>query len=92
MLVNMGRTKGPYKEEFPVGSKIKIANRDTLEKFIEDWKFHNPLNPKQLEFADQIAEIEEIGFYHGGDELYKLVGIAGLWHEINLVSINNGNT
>lgn len=29
----MGKTKGIYKEEFPKGSKVKIANRSSLEDF-----------------------------------------------------------
>lgn len=73
--------KGIYKEEFPKGSKVKIARREFLEEFLKTWKFHNKLKPDQLNYADQIAEVESIGFYHGGDELYKLNGIPGIWHE-----------
>jgi hypothetical protein len=44
-------------------------------------KYHHKLRPIQLEFADRIAEVEAVGFYHGGDVLYRLVGIPGTWHE-----------
>ncbi|MBF6570932.1 MAG: hypothetical protein IVW54_18870 [Candidatus Binataceae bacterium] len=77
----MGRTKGPYKEEFPMGSNVKIVSRSVLENFLKTWKLHNKLEPNQLNYADQIAEVESVGFYHGGDELYKLKGVPGIWHE-----------
>jgi hypothetical protein len=34
-----------------------------------------------LDYADRVARVESVGFYHGGDELYKLQGITGIWHE-----------
>jgi hypothetical protein len=74
------KKRKPYEEEYPKGSRVKIASRPTLEKFLRDWKYHNKLQPEQLNYADQFAEVESIGFYHGGDELYKLQGIPGLWH------------
>jgi len=77
----MGKTKGPYKEEFPKGCAVKIASRSSLEDFLKTWRLHNKLQPEQLDYAGQIAEVESVGFYHGGDELYKLKGIPGIWHE-----------
>jgi hypothetical protein len=78
----MGRTKGPYNPEFLVGDKVRIASREVLEKFYREWKYHNKLIPEQLDFGDKIAEVEPGGgTYHGGDELYKLKGIPGIWHE-----------
>jgi hypothetical protein len=70
-----------YKEAFPKGSKVRIANRSFLENFLKAWKFHNKLNPEQLEYADRIAEVESVGFYHGGDQLYTLRDIPGVWHK-----------
>jgi hypothetical protein len=67
----MGRTRGLYHEDFPVDSWVRVADRPTLEKFIAEWKGHNPLDPAQLHFAGQRAEIKSVGFYHGGDELYE---------------------
>jgi hypothetical protein len=77
----MGKTKGPYKEEFPRGSRVKIADRTFLEDFLRTWKFHHKLEPDQLKFADKIATVKSVGFYHGGDELYELDGVPGNWHE-----------
>ena len=80
-----------YKETFPKGSKVKIANRAFLENFLLTWKLHNKLKTEQLDYADQIAEVESIGFYHGGDQLYKLKGIPKIWHErcLSLVTATN---
>jgi hypothetical protein len=77
----MGKSKGPYKAEFPQGSTVQIANRAFLENFLETWKLHNPLNPNQLNYADKSAEVKSVKFYFGGDELYVLEGIPGVWHE-----------
>lgn len=77
----MGRTKGPYKSEFANGSIVRIANRSSLEAFLNTWRFHHKLQPEQLDYAGQTAEVESGAFYHGGDELYKLKGIPGIWHE-----------
>jgi hypothetical protein len=77
----MGKTKGPYKEEFPKGSVVKIADSAFLENFLKTWTLHDKLKPEQLNYADQIAEVESVGIYFGGDELYQLKGVPGIWHE-----------
>lgn len=68
-----------YNERFPMGAKARIANRAVLEEFIATWKYHHKLQPEQLEYADRIATVEGVSFYHGGDPVYKLEGIPGLW-------------
>ena len=77
----MGKTRGPYKEEFPAGSKVQIVDVALLKEFASSWKLHHPLENSQLEFAGAIAEVEGVSFYHGGDELYRLRGLPGFWHE-----------
>ena len=77
----MGKTKGLYKEEFTKGSMVRIADRSFLENFLQTWKLHNKLETEQLPYAGQVAEVESVGFYHGGDELYRLKGIPGVWHQ-----------
>ena len=37
--------------------------------------------PSTLEYADRVATVEGVGFYHGGDPLYKLESIPWLWPE-----------
>jgi hypothetical protein len=77
----MGKTRGPNKEEFPVGSLIKVAGRDVLENFMRTRKLHNKLKPDQLGYAEKTGKIKSVEFYHGGDELYQIEGIPGIWHE-----------
>ena len=60
---------------------MKIRPAAVLEVFLRDWKFHDPLIPAQLGFAESQAEVEWTGIYHGGGELYVLKGIPGIWHE-----------
>jgi hypothetical protein len=77
----MGKTKGPYNAEFPVGTWVRVADRGTLEKFMAEWKWHHPLESFQLQFAGQRVQVESASVYHGGDELYQLKGVPGIWHE-----------
>jgi len=83
----MGKSRGPYCEEYPVGTLVKIADRIFLESFIEDWKLHNKLLPEQLGYADKTGTITSVGFYHGGDELYQVDGVPGIWHECCLMAV-----
>jgi hypothetical protein len=77
----MGKTKGPYKEEFPKGITVQIEDRGFLETFLTTWKFHHKLELHQLNHASKIAKVKSVGFHHGGDELYELKGVPGTWHE-----------
>jgi len=43
--------------------------------------FDYELQPYQLNYANHIAEVKSFGFYHGGDVLYELKGVPGIWHE-----------
>jgi hypothetical protein len=76
----------PYEESFPVGSQVRIADRPVLEGFLKTWKYHNPLEFEQLAFAGKVAQVEKVGFYHGGEPLYVLDGVPGVWHEQCLAS------
>ena len=64
---------------------VRIAGRQILEEFREDWQFHDPLTPEQLLCADRSARVAGVGFYHGGDPLYSLENIPGVWHECCLL-------
>jgi hypothetical protein len=66
----MGKSNGPYKEEFSKGSTVKIADRTFLGEFLRTWKSHHQLEVAQLEFAENIAKVKSVSFYPGGDELY----------------------
>ncbi len=77
----MGKTKGINNAEFEVGSSVRIADRAFLEDFLEAGQYHNELEPEQLEFADRTAKVKAVDFFTGGDEIYTLDGIPGVWHE-----------
>jgi hypothetical protein len=71
----------PYKEKFLVGTKVSVLGRPLLDEFKRTWKYHHPLETRQLEYAGFIAKVKTVGFYHGGDALYTLENIPGIWHE-----------
>jgi len=74
----MGNRCGPMKADFPPGARVRIVDRPALERFRRDWRYHHPLEPEQLTFAGAPATVNDVGFYHGGDELYSLEGIPGI--------------
>jgi len=77
----MGTRKGPYEVDFPIGTKVRIKPRDYLEEFQRTWKLHHPLQDLQLEYAGQTATVLSISSYHGGDELYYLEDLPGIWND-----------
>jgi hypothetical protein len=77
----VGKTKGLNVAEFEVGAEVRLANRAFLEKFMEEGQYHNELEPEQLAYAGKVAKVKAIEFFHGGDEIYTLEGIPGVWHE-----------
>lgn len=81
----MGKTKGAYEPEFPVGTRVRILELEALERFQRKWKHHHPLRDEQLSFAGRAAQVASVAFYHGGDELYELKGVPGIWHEACLM-------
>ncbi len=70
-----------YQETYPVSSKVQIVARENLDEFRATWKYHHKLTAAQLKYAGQLAEVAAVSFYHGGDVLYELKGVPGLWHE-----------
>ena len=71
-----------YKETWPAGARVRIADRGVLERFAREWRYHNKLQPQQLAHAGQKVRVQSVGFYHSGDPLYVLEGIPGVvWHE-----------
>ena len=71
----------PYHEAFPAGTTVRIADRAFLEEFMATWKYHHKLKPDQLAYADRIAKVKGVAAYHGGDMVYTLEGVPGLWLE-----------
>src|SRR5215510_1963085 len=83
----MGKRNGPYDADFPVGTTVRIASRPALEAFMSDWKWHHPLESDQLAFAEMVATVNNVSYYHGGDELYALSNVPGLWHQACLAGV-----
>jgi hypothetical protein len=75
-----------YKQQFSLGSTVSIVGKPVLEEFRRTWKLHHPLEAMQIGYADHVAQVESVGFYHGANVLYQLVGIPGTWHECCLTS------
>lgn len=86
----MGILRGPLNEDFPKGSVVRIRSLAELERFRAEWKLHHPLQVGQLTFAGKTARVKEVSFYHGGDELYVLDGVPGIWHECCLENAEQG--
>jgi hypothetical protein len=74
------------KEKFPAGSRVRIVEMGELEKFKRTWRYDHKLEPMQLAHAGELAEVKAVSFYHGGDVLYELRDIPGIWHELCLAS------
>jgi len=69
------------KSRHTTGSAVRVANESVLENFAKIWKLHHPLTPEQLAFAGRETIVTSVGFYHGGDVLYELRDLPGIWHE-----------
>jgi hypothetical protein len=69
------------KQAFPLGAKVRIADRAALEEFAAKWRLYHKLRPEQLACAGREATIIKAGFYYGGDAVYQLEGIPGTWPE-----------
>jgi hypothetical protein len=70
-----------YQPEFAVGDLVRVADRSALQQFLDTWQFHDPLTREQLEWAARTVRVTAVGIYHGGDELYTLENVPGIWHE-----------
>jgi len=81
MTQDQRQSPEPYKERFPVGTKVQVKDKGFLRQFHERWKFHHPISPEQIETAGQVDTVTNVGFYHAGDVLYKLQRLPGIWHE-----------
>ncbi len=44
-----------YREQFPTGTLVRVASRETLERFMREWRWHHPLESERLQFADSEA-------------------------------------
>lgn len=77
----MKQRQGYNPAKFRSGFIVRTLPRAELEAFAKSWKYHNPLQPEQLPFAGATAKVLRSFMYHGGDVLYELEGVPGIWHE-----------
>ena len=80
----------PYEAAFEVGQPVRIAAEADLRAFGVSWQYHHRLAPGQFPYAGAFALVSSVAFYHGGDPLYELDGIPGIWHEACLVRVEGG--
>ncbi len=77
-----------YYELFPIGTHVRIRDRGALEQYRRPtWKFHHPILDEQLSYAQAVGTVERVGYYHGGDVLYNLANMPGIWHEACLEAL-----
>lgn len=75
-----------YKAEFPIGTRVRIRNEQFLRDFARNWEYHHALDDNQFRFAGVQTTVSAVSFYHGGDVLYQLAEVPGVWHEVCLCS------
>jgi hypothetical protein len=75
-------SRATFKEQFLVGSRVRVKPRRFLEEFKRDWKYHHPISDEQLDLAGVTDRVKGVAFYHGGDVLYTLSETSGTWHEV----------
>ena len=78
----------PYDAAFRQGSRAQIAPLPALTEFMRTWTLHHPLQPEQLECAGRVGVVAAVGYYHGGDVLYRFEDLPGIWHECCLVEVS----
>lgn len=76
----------PYHSAFQVGARVVVAAREDLERFRKEWIYHNKLTDEQLEYSGVAARVARVMYYHGGDPLYSLEDVPGIWHEVCLTA------
>ncbi len=79
----------PYAASFPIGTRVRVASAEILAQFRTDWAFHNPLQADQMRFAGADSTVGGVTYYHGGDALYELAGVPGVWHEACLLELRS---
>ncbi len=64
----------------PVGSRVRIADREALEKALVGSTAHLP-EPMQFLHTGATARVVHVRFSADGEPLYGLDGCPGLWSE-----------
>ena len=75
-----------HRAAFSIGASVRIKERTELERFARDWTSTNSLTPHQFCDAGVAGVVDSVAFDDGGNPLYTLERIGGIWHEENLVA------
>jgi len=70
-----------YHPIFKKGDKIKINDKDYLLNFQRTWKYHHNITDDQIKYAERLAAVKDVYIYHGGEVMYALKSIPGIWLE-----------
>jgi len=65
--------------KIPTGGQSTHCRSRLAGRVPGDMEDHHKLRPEQREHADKIVTVASIGWYHGGDPVYTLEGVPGLW-------------
>jgi hypothetical protein len=68
-------------DKYQPGDLVLIDSPELLASFARTWKRHHPLETRQMAYAGQSAKIANSFMYHGGDILYELEDVPGVWHQ-----------
>jgi hypothetical protein len=60
---------------------VRIADAERLREFRRTWTLHHKLAEEQIKHGRRVTQVAEAAMYHGGDVIYKLEGVPGIWHE-----------
>ena len=66
---------------FLIGDAVRIGDVADLERFQRLSAHPDPLPDSYFKYAGQVAEVIDTGYYPDGDNIYRLKGIPGVWHE-----------
>jgi hypothetical protein len=70
-----------YPAKYSAGTLVRVVSTRELETFLRTWKLNHPLRREQLQYGGQTARVVRSMVYQGGNILYELDGIPGIWHE-----------
>jgi len=69
-----------FQELFPVGSRVRIIERQDLREFAKGWKYDYKPQRSQMKFGGREAIVKAVTYYHG-EVLYELDEVPGVWWE-----------
>ena len=71
---------------------MRIRDADELISLQRSWRYHHPITDEALLHAGRQATIASVGYYHGGDVLYELQEVPGMWHEACLDQLTTSDS